>query len=116
MRWITSMRPTQTVRSLTRRTVEVTSGSALGRQAFDELWIEQLAQTVPEQVEAENGDGDARARPEGQQGRLVQQRLRLAQHPTPGRRRWRCAEPEVAQARVSQNGHGERDGRLHDEH
>src|SRR5690606_23181831 len=69
-----------------------------------ELGVEVVAQAVAEQVEAEHGQRDGQAGPEGQARRGEQQLLRLLQHAAPRRRRRAGAEAEEGQRRLRQDG------------
>jgi hypothetical protein len=81
-----------------------------------QLGVEQVAQAVAHQVQAQHAERDGHARVDGQQRRLEHLRLRLVEHAAPARLRRLRAQAQVAQRRLGQDGGGKRDGGLHDQH
>src|SRR3546814_8399728 len=62
--------------------------------------VEGIAQTVAEEIEAENDKEDCRAGPPGHPGRLGEEVLRYVQHGAPARRRRLLAEGEEGERRL----------------
>src|SRR6202034_4308315 len=95
-----------TVRSSTERSGEAISALPLQSR------IEDVAQTVAEQIEAERGQSDAETRKQHHPpgfGRVV---AAFGDDVAPARRRWRHADSEEAQRGLGENGVGEDEGHM----
>src|SRR5215208_3432147 len=78
-------------------------------------WIESFADTVTEEVEAENGEEDRHAREESHPPRRRQVGLGLIEHRAPARLPGLGPEPQVRQGGLGDDGVAHRERRLHQE-
>jgi len=78
-------------------------------------WVEDVAQTVADQVEREHGEHDGETGKDRDPGRGLEVRAALVEHVAPRRRRRLRRQSEIGQRGLDENRLRQRDGALHDE-
>jgi hypothetical protein len=91
------------------------SGEA-GQRLRAKARVEQIAQAIAQQVQAQHGQRNRHAGPHGQQRGLEHEGLGVAEHAAPRGLRRLCAQAQVRQRRLGQDGNGKLHRGLHDQH